>query len=137
MRFSVADGRPGGKRIFVAEDEALVRLMLGEMLGELGHEIVAEASRIDRAIEIARAAEFDLAVLDLNLGHGISYEVADIVLGRGKPVVLSTGYGETGLNSRYDRCVVVQKPFTRDALARAIEQSFRQASAGGADATGG
>ena len=122
----MADGPAGGSRVLVVEDEALVRLMLGEMLTELGHEVVAEASRLDAGIKSADEADYDLAVLDLNLGNGISYDVAEIVLRRGKALVLSTGYGQTGSRSKYASCVVIQKPFTRDALRRAIQLSFQQ-----------
>jgi hypothetical protein len=69
-----------------------------------------------------------LAVLDLNLGNGIPLDVADIVLGRGKALVLSTGYGATGLGSKYGNCVVLQKPYTGEALGRAVELSFPQVS---------
>jgi DNA-binding NarL/FixJ family response regulator len=108
-------------RVFVAEDEALVRLMLGEMLAEMGHELVAEAYKLDAAIKLATEADYDLAILDLNLGTGISYDVAEAVRDRGKALVLSTGYGRTGLDHRYEKCVVLQKPFTRDALFRAVQ----------------
>jgi CheY-like chemotaxis protein len=108
------------------EDEALVRLMLVEMLTELGHDIVAEASNLEAAIAAATAADYDLAVLDLNLGNGITYNVVEAVLGRGKAVVLSTGYGGTGIGSRYEGCIVLQKPFTREAIGRAVELSLRQ-----------
>ena len=70
-------------------------------------------------------ADYDLALLDLNLGTGITYDVVEIVQGRGKALVLSTGYGQTGLGPKYG-CVVLQKPFTRDAIGRAIQQSSQQ-----------
>lgn len=125
MRSLVADTSAGRLRVLLVEDEALVRLMLGEMLSELGHEVVAEASNLDTAITAATETDYDLAVLDLNLGNGITYDVVEVVLGRGKALILSTGYGQTGLGSKYD-CAVLQKPFTRDAIGRAIEQTFRQ-----------
>jgi len=121
----VADSATGGIRVLVVEDEALVRLMLSEMLNELGHKIVAEASRLDAAVRIASEADYELAVLDLNLGTGITYDVVEIVLGRGKAVVLTTGYGQAGLVAKYSSCVVVQKPFSRDTIGRAIQLSLR------------
>ena len=121
----MADGPAPSLRVLVVEDEALVRLMLADMLAELGHEVVAEAARLHAAVRLAGEADYDLAFLDLNLGSGITYEVADIVLRRGKAVVLSTGYGGAGLGARYEGCVVLQKPFTREAMLGAIRQSSR------------
>ena len=121
----MADSATIGIRILVVEDEALVRLMLSEMLNELGHKIVAEASRLDTAVRVASDADYELAVLDLNLGTGPTYDVVEIARGRGKAVVLTTGYGQAGLVAKYSSCVVVQKPFSRDAIGRAIQQSLR------------
>lgn len=131
------DGRNTPLRILVVEDEALVRLMLADMLAELGHEVAAQAARLDAAVGLAAEADYDLAVLDLNLGHGITYDVADIVVRRGKPLVLSTGYGGTGLSAKYQACPVLQKPFGRDAMARALEASLQQLGASAPRAAAG
>ena len=64
------------KRILVVKDEAMIRMLLEDMLGELGYTVAAEAARIDEALEATKNAEFDLAILDANLkdqqngGHG-------------------------------------------------------------------
>lgn len=123
----------GRTRVFIAEDEALLRLMLCEMLAELGHEVVAEAYNLERAIKLAAEADYELAILDLNLGSGISYDVAEVVRARGKALVLSTGYGRTGSNFKYERCVVLQKPFTRDAVCRAVQLSSERPTDPSAD----
>ena len=120
----MASSMAGGKRVLIVEDEALVRLMLGEMLTDLGHEIAAEASRLDAALRMAAEMDYDLAVLDLNLGKGITLDVAEIVLERGKAMILSTGYGAAGLDSKYRNCVVLQKPYSQEALGRAVELSL-------------
>ena len=56
-----------GKRVLVVEDELMIRMLLEDMLDELGYTVAAEAGRIDEAMAMARDAEFDLAILDLNL----------------------------------------------------------------------
>jgi CheY-like chemotaxis protein len=58
----------GGKSVFLVEDEALIRMMIVEMLEELGHRVVAEAGSIKTAEPLARTSEFDLAVFDINIG---------------------------------------------------------------------
>jgi DNA-binding NarL/FixJ family response regulator len=133
---SLPDELNGGRRVFIAEDEALLRLMLCDMLAELGHEVVAEAYNLERAIKLAAEADYELAILDLNLGNGISYDVAEVVRGRGKALVLSTGYGRTGLNSKYEGCVVLQKPFTRDAVCRALQLTSERPTDSSATSSG-
>lgn len=51
----------------LVEDEALTRLMIIEMLQELGHQVVAEVGSIQEAKPLARMATFDLAILDINI----------------------------------------------------------------------
>jgi len=52
----------------LVEDEVLLRMMTVEMLEELGHRVVAEAGTIGAAEPLARNADFDMAVLDINVG---------------------------------------------------------------------
>jgi len=51
--------------IFLVEDEALIRMMLVQMLEELGHRVVAEAGSIHEAEPLARTSLFDLAIFDI------------------------------------------------------------------------
>ena len=61
------------KRILVVEDELMIRMLLEDMLGELGYTVAAEAAHIDEALEAAKNADFDIAILDVNLnGQPIS-----------------------------------------------------------------
>jgi CheY-like chemotaxis protein len=72
----------GGKSVFLVEDEALIRMMIVEMLEELGHRVVAEADSIETAEPLARTSVFDLAVFDINVaGFNIS-PIAEIVAAR-------------------------------------------------------
>ena len=53
--------------ILLVEDDALIRMMIADMLEELGHHVVAEAGQLDEARALARTAAFDIALLDVNL----------------------------------------------------------------------
>jgi CheY-like chemotaxis protein len=55
------------KRVLVVEDEPMIRILLEDILGELGHTVAAEAARIEEALEATKKADFDLAILDANL----------------------------------------------------------------------
>ena len=61
-----------GVSIFLVEDETLIRMMVVEMLMELGHRVVAEAGSIQTAERLARTSEFDLAVFDINVAGSLS-----------------------------------------------------------------
>ena len=52
-------------RVVIAEDEAIIRLDLAEMLGEAGYDVVGETGRGDEAVALVRALEPDLAILDV------------------------------------------------------------------------
>ena len=55
------------RRILVVEDELMIRMLLEDMLGELGYTVAAEAGRLEEALAAAQSAEIDVAILDVNL----------------------------------------------------------------------
>jgi CheY-like chemotaxis protein len=62
--------KPGSLSIFILEDEALTRMMVVQMIEELGHRVVVEAGSRSEALSLAETADFDLALLDINIaGH--------------------------------------------------------------------
>jgi len=54
-------------KLLVVEDDVLVRMLLADMVGELGYTVAAEAASIDEALEATRKTDFDLAILDVDL----------------------------------------------------------------------
>jgi CheY-like chemotaxis protein len=109
-----------GKRILVVEDELMIRMLLQDMLDDLGHTLAGEAGRIDEALTLAKHGEFDLAILDVNLNGQPISPVVEVLLARGLPFVFATGYGQRGVPEPYRHSPTLQKPFQADALARAI-----------------
>lgn len=107
-------------RVLVAEDEALVCMLIEDMLSDLGVAIVGPAATLDEAIALAQSAEADVALLDLNLAGKPVFPVADILAERGVPIIFASGYGEAGLNDRHRGATVLQKPFREADLARAL-----------------
>ena len=82
--------------IFLVEDEGLIRLLVADMIEELGHRVVAEAGNIQEALVLAETAVFDLAILDINIGGSSIVPVAEIVDRRGLPFIFMSGYGSGG-----------------------------------------
>ena len=119
----------GSKTVLVVEDEAMIRMLLEDMLEELGYRIGAQASDLNEALDAAKNGVFDVAILDLDLNGKPTVAVADLIAGRGKPYVFATGYGEQGLPETHRHRPTLRKPFQldglRDTLARALAQGGR------------
>lgn len=121
---SAADSAPKqpGRRILVVEDEFLIRMLLEDMLTDLGYELAGVAGRLDEALQLAKTTDFDLAILDVNLdGHDV-YPVADLIAGRGLPFIFVTGYGGRGLPDAYRDRPTLQKPFQLGELRKMLAE---------------
>jgi CheY-like chemotaxis protein len=104
------------RRVLVVEDEYLIRMLLEDMLDELGYGVAAAVGTISEARQIATEGEFNAAILDVNLDGQEIYPVADILAGRGLPFVFVTGYGERSLPEAYRGRPALQKPFQAEQL---------------------
>lgn len=116
---------PGSLRILVAEDEALIRMDLAEMLTEAGHEVVGQASDGEQAVALARELRPDLVVMDVKM-PGMDGISAAEVLGREgvAPVVMLTAFSDSTLVERARDAGVmayVVKPFTAGDVLPAIQ----------------
>jgi CheY-like chemotaxis protein len=118
-----------GRRVLVVEDELMIRMLLEDMLGELGYTIVAEAAHIEEALEAANNVDFDLAILDVNLNGQPISPVADALAARGTPFVFATGYGERSLPELYRDRPTLKKPFQMEGLQRLLQSALDQRSA--------
>ncbi|MCA0336071.1 MAG: response regulator [Actinobacteria bacterium] len=114
-----------GKRILVAEDEAIIRLDLAEMLTEAGYEVVGQASNGEQAVALAEELLPDLVIMDVKMPvlDGIS-AAEQIGAARICPVVMLTAFSQTELVERARDAGVmayVVKPFTRADVTPAID----------------
>jgi DNA-binding NtrC family response regulator len=122
-----------GASIFLVEDEGLIRLMLADMVEELGHRLVAEAANIQDAQVLAETAIFDLAILDVNLAGSTVTPVAKIIDSRGLPLLFITGYGSGGRPETFRKRPALQKPFSVSKLGETINAILATAGVPSAD----
>ena len=109
-----------GRRVLVVEDESRIAMLIRDTLEDLGCEVVAVAARFDVAREQSRTLEFDIALLDVNLDGEPSFPIAQELAQRGVPFVLATGYGTSKIPADLQRAPILQKPFMRADLERAL-----------------
>ena len=114
---------PPPVRIVVAEDEALIRMDLVEMLVEAGYDVLAQAGDGAQAIELVKEYKPDLAILDVKMpildGISAAEEIISLC-----PVLMLTAFSQRELVDRARDAGVmayVLKPFTINDLVPAIE----------------
>ena len=117
-------------RVLIVEDEMLVSMLLEDMLEELGYQPVGPAARLDRALEKASDAAIEAAILDVNLNGQTSFSVANVLRRRGIPFIFVTGYDASVSSEHFQNTPVLQKPFQRHELARALDAIMRPQHAG-------
>jgi CheY-like chemotaxis protein len=117
-------------RVIIIEDEALVVMLLEDMLTQIGCQVVGLASHLDKAVELAGSADADLAILDVNLDGQQAYPVAERLAARGVPFVFATGYGRHGMRHGFGDRPALQKPFRLEDLRRVIAEAMCGAEGG-------
>ncbi|MBP6964625.1 MAG: response regulator [Armatimonadetes bacterium] len=112
-------------RILIADDESIIRLDLMKTLESMGHKVIAEASDGAKALELARAHDVDLAILDIKMPEMDGLDVAKALTEEKiAPVLLLTAYSQSDLIDRAKEAGVfgyLVKPFKEADLLPAIE----------------
>jgi AmiR/NasT family two-component response regulator len=119
------DDNAATKRVVVAEDEALIRLDLVEMLREEGYDVVGEAGDGQRAVELAEELKPDLVIMDVKMPRRDGIDAAsEIAQKRIAPVVILTAFSQRELVERArdaGAMAYLVKPFSKSDLVPTIE----------------
>ena len=112
-------------RVLVAEDEAIIRLDLAEMLGEAGYDVVGQAGDGEQAVDLARALTPDIVIMDVKMPVLDGITAAETI-GKERicPVVMLTAFSQKELVERARDAGVmayVVKPFTATDVMPALE----------------
>lgn len=105
--------------VLLVEDEALIRMMIADMIVELGHKLAGEAGDLQTGVALASEAEIVIAILDVRLGADPE-AIAEALRRRNIPFVFATGYGADGVPAKYKDHPTLRKPFQIEELERCL-----------------
>jgi two-component sensor histidine kinase/DNA-binding response OmpR family regulator len=115
-------------RVLLVEDEALIGMMMKNMLTELGLSVVGPFARMGEALSAARDESFDAAILDVNLDGELTYPIAEILIDRNLPFAFVTGYGRQSIDERFAQIPIIQKPIAPGVLQNVFATRTRAAT---------
>jgi DNA-binding NtrC family response regulator len=114
-----------GKRILLAEDEALIALEMKHILEDLGCVVVGPLSSVDRILEDAHRGSLDGALLDVNLRGRQIFNILPRLQRLGLPLIITSGYDDLTLFPAPFRGMPrIAKPFAEAELRRICEKVF-------------
>jgi light-regulated signal transduction histidine kinase (bacteriophytochrome) len=114
--------------LLLVEDSLIIALDAEDVAERLGATRVLTAATVQGALDIVDSTPPTIAMLDINLGDRTSYAVADRLADLGVPFLFASGYGEQAqLPDRHQGRKVIQKPYTLENVARAIERLLQPA----------
>jgi CheY-like chemotaxis protein len=114
------NGALKGLRVLVVEDEAMIAMLIEDMLIELGCAMLGPASDTMRALAMIENVPFDIAILDVNLGGERTTPIAATLRSKGIPFVFATGYGASGIHEEFKNQLTLTKPFRHTDLQAAL-----------------
>jgi CheY-like chemotaxis protein len=102
--------------ILILEDEVLVSIVMEEVVRELGASRVVVIADTASALALVAESPPDIAILDVHLGSGTSFLVADALEERGVPFMFSSALGAGSIEERHRHRPMLSKPFADDEL---------------------
>jgi two-component system, response regulator PdtaR len=111
-------------RVLVIEDDALIAMLLSELLAGMGHDVCATAGTEAEAVSAATRYDPNLMIVDARLGRGSGVSAVEEILRAGAVAhVFVSGDAESVWRRRPD-AIVIRKPFRETELARAIDMAL-------------
>ena len=109
------------RKVLVVEDEAMVAMLIQDLLADLDCEVTMIASNATQAADLAQTCDVDFALLDVNLGGGqTSFQAAAILGERRMPFAWITGYGREGVPEKFSGAPILSKPIDPHLLADVV-----------------
>jgi len=123
----MSEHRLEGLRILVVEDEYLIADDMRNALLDAGAEVLGPVPNVAAAASLAAAEpRLDAAVLDINLGGAMVFELADTLKARAVPFVFATGYDDSAIPDRFAKVPRLEKPVKARSVLAALEPLLAQ-----------
>lgn len=110
------------KRVMIVEDEALIAVLLEEMLGDLGYEVIGPFASVATALAMLAKCKPDAAILDVHLAGESSIPLAEALREEAVPFAFSTGDAPDADMDALSGFPILSKPYRVDDLYRTMEQ---------------
>jgi CheY-like chemotaxis protein len=120
----MSENGSGARRVLIVEDDVMIRMLIEDLLADLGFAVAAQAAKVHEALAAMNSTEIDVAILDVNLSGETTGPVAEALAARGTPFVFATGYGEHGLPEQFRDRPLLKKPFQIDGLKRMLDTAL-------------
>ncbi|MCK1337688.1 response regulator [Bradyrhizobium sp. 38] len=111
--------------VLLVEDESLIRVMVADMLAELGHTVAGEAGDVAHGLMLASAPGVEAAILDVNLGKESSEPIAEALQSGGIPFAFATEYNADGIPTAFKGHPFLRKPFLIEELESCLGTLLR------------
>ncbi len=105
-----------GKRLLLVEDEALIGILLRDLLVDWGFEPTEPFFRLEDAVAAAKCGHYDGAILDMNLNGQPVYPLAELLASQSVPFIFLTGYSQHAVDDRFAAYPILQKPVAPESL---------------------
>jgi DNA-binding response OmpR family regulator len=112
--------------VLVVEDEPLIAMLVTDYLRDLGCACIGPYARLSEALQAAKTAPVDAAILNLVLQGQHAYEVAEVLAKREIPFVFATGMPHGGIDGAWADRPFMTKPYTQDDVRTLLLQLFDQ-----------
>jgi CheY-like chemotaxis protein len=108
-------------RVLVVDDEPLIAMLAADWLTELGYDVAGPVGKVEEGLRLLEEGTLDGALLDVNLGTGDSFSLADAARAKGIPVGFITGQAAASLPPRFRGSPVLPKPFDLASMKQTME----------------
>lgn len=112
-----------GRRVLVLEDEAIIAMLIEELLEDAGAEIDGHSTLATALAAVERQVP-DMAVLDVNIHGETSYPVAEQLAARGVPLIFASGYGSAVHPEQFAGVPTVSKPYDMAEVTQAMQRAL-------------
>lgn len=127
----MADTSPSilnGQRFLIAEDEAIIAMLLEDVIVRLGGKIAGTAKACGEALETLNTADLDAIILDVHLKGGTSEDVVVAATAKNVPVLVCTGTDAQALPTAFRNLPILKKPWQSEDVEVALAKLFRAAA---------